>query len=420
MSEQFIDISEPEAAEINEPLKTHYLGRAALDLPHSLELGYLSVKFKAPGRSGFKRAEATEEEPASGGQSAPEDLENCPLITFHESSGGPETEDRVADPADILKSSTEIKSLLGQATALGEEELSETFGRPSKLIIHLTRSTILDDIRSGLDLPPAPDKLEIDLVLKEDWGLLEFSYELELRPDEPREIAILKEDAMHDLIGWVQAFLPRYHWTGLNEKPPEKALATALGFIESPEEPAPDDPEVGGDRASARSTDRSITEATLDHCSAWNADFYGNFSLILERPGSTLDFLTFTARGLPRPLLHSPAGGRKVGGHPGEESKNFTRLGEIAAEARQKKKAGGSPKPGPDDAPAELTDRPSSSGETAVYLEWEDYSQYRPDNFKPLYDAALYASAAKEAPGELAYYLGLWEVMLNSIRLPGE
>lgn len=341
-----------EFAAIHEALKTYYLGRASIKLPESLELNYLSVKIRLN-----------------------ESLRKT-VVTFHETTGGLDANGRIAEPSEMLNNSTEIKSLMGEASPLGEEELGGLFDRPAKLVIHRTRSTILDDIRSDLELPPAPDKLEIDLALKEDWGLLEFNYEQELKPTDLPELDRLKTSAQNDLLNWLRSFLPCYLWTGRNEKPPAGALATAYGFLRCGQ------PLDGG-------KNQDDNQRLF-----FSGDFFGNFTFRGKRGhDSNLDFLTFTARSGPTALKAAPAGGRKVGGHPGEESRNFNWRSSNAQ-----------------------TTGKTQNSET-LYLEWEDRSSHPPDNFHPLYDLALYAALPMDRPDERARYLALWETLLDSVQL---
>lgn len=322
-------------AEFDAELKEHYLGRVGLSLPGSLDLSYLSVNFSPP-REG----------------------EAGPRISFHESPGTSH------ELPKLFKRSTEIKSFLGQVRLIGEEDL-EIFSRPARLISHLTRDSVLDDLRLDLDLPPSPDKLEMDLAIREEWVLLEFSYERELRAEEMKDLKQLQAEAGNELLDWVRAFLPHYRWIGRNESPPANSLATRYGFITPPE---------GGD--------------------GLRANFYSSFEIIrAPEEKSSLDFLTLTARGFPDKSAKRPRPGRMVGGHLGEERKKISGLEEISD-------------------PIDPLDK-----EAILYLEWLDASTAVPTNFNPDYDIALYASATKEELGDLPYYLGLWDIMLNSVRL---
>lgn len=339
MSDLNLEITELKPALISGPLLSHYLGRVVLELPDILNFSYLSVRFSLQG---------------SG--------ERLGRITFHENGGAPGHDGPPLELEVLFRQLTEIKNLLGEAREAGEYQLEE-FGRPARLIIHLTRNSVLDDIRADLDLPPAPRKLELDLAIEQDWGFLEFSYE-EICSGNGEELARQTEEAKAGLISWVQDFLPYYQWQGVNQAPPPGALATRFGFIK----PLENRPDMAG-------------------------DYYASFEMPRDDDEkSTLDFLTFTVKTSAAANTEIRAGNRRVGGHQGYESRKLSRLDESS-----------DPNPLP-------------GKELVLYLEWQDLSEAKQVSSEATYDAALYASVTREELDDLSYYLGLWNALLDSVQ----
>lgn len=330
-------IPQLEAAVIHDPLCRHYLGAASLQLPWSMDLSHLSVKFTLN-----------------------EMADNSPTITFYESAPPKRPGEREPELPELFQHSTAIKEYLGQAKPLGpQQDVAYFLDRPARLIRHLTRATLLDDIRDDLALPPSPDKLEMDLAVRLDKVFLEFAYERELAGDELERLDQLAEESQLALLVWVKNFLALYTWTGRNEPPPPGSLATRFGHL-SP----------------------GFLQAVPQ------GDFQASFAFDEDQPDlPSLDFFCFTARSRPPREAPEEAGHNRVAaGRPGRETRAVNLIGE------------------------------ESDPLTALYLEWTETVRQQPDNSNPIHDAALYASAPYGEAGRLSYCLGLWELMLDSVK----
>ena len=188
-----------ESAKVNEPFKTWYLGDIAVDIPESMALDGLlnfSIRPDAENRNitiGFSEIPADEAKNKEYGLTSSEPLSR---------SG-----------SQVFSWEAAVKKM---------EDISVTIGVPA-----------------GLSIFYGPDNIEqnrwalgMDVRIKEDYGYLEFAFtELFFEQLSSEQLEMTISQKKEQFLSWVTGFLNAYNWTGHNQKPGHKQLATRFGII---------------------------------------------------------------------------------------------------------------------------------------------------------------------------------------------
>jgi len=215
----------PKPAAINEPLKTYYFGNMALEMPESWKMTDASTTFFQIGEK---------DDSGRGGYAA------IQQIKF---SDKPWPGDQGA--AEQLKAELaalkKIQRGIEDGELSGQEDLSEIFGRPAAINIVETKAyhskSDYSLSMSGTFIQPTDriwsnqDCIELTLLLVEPQAVYIFEYGEDLRQLTGEEKAELIAAKRKMLIDWVLAFLPRYQWTGGKTSPADGFLATRYGHI---------------------------------------------------------------------------------------------------------------------------------------------------------------------------------------------
>lgn len=194
-------------AEVNEPFKTWYLGDIAVDIPVSMTLD---------GRLQF---------------SIRPDANNRNInIGFSDISA-----DEVKNKEYRLTSDEPLYRPAGsqvfswEPAAIKTEDISVTIGKPAGLSMFYGPDTV-EENRWALGM---------DVRIKEDYGYLEFVFtELVFEPLSSEQLEMVFSQKKELFSSWITDFLNAYHWTGHNQKPVHKQLATQFGIVNVEDTPS--------------------------------------------------------------------------------------------------------------------------------------------------------------------------------------
>lgn len=332
----------PEALTVTEDIKTMFVGRMALDIPVSWSMSYSRVKFHLG-----------EESPRAS-------------ITVSDQAGGSGNSDEWLDRQFQLIGLT--KDFLSEGSEdLGQEDLSEDFGRPAGMLIYKVTPMQFPSF-FGEEPSKRPDLLNITMVLKESWGSFSFKYEEDLQAWPPAEgIDEYLQVKKAFLVDWVKDFLPRYEWTGNNEAGGGDYLSTASGLINI-SRPWP----------------------------GLRYELSANFSPAKDRISFSDPTLSFTVSSFEaRPPIFSRTANKSVGGHPGHESKRIFSLSKKGLDKLrfwEKKR-------------------------NSLNLKWSDNASAKATIDDPTYNFQLRTWDNDGDDSErIAYYLGVWNLALKSLR----
>jgi|GEM_PF-5931368 len=376
--ESRINPSLPKPATINEPLKTYYLGNMALEMPESWKMADASTTFfqvgeKDDSRRGYAliRKIKFTDKPWSGDQDAAEKLK--------------------AELAALKKIQRGIKD----GDLSGQEDLSEIFGRPAAIDIldtqaYLSKSDYstywqpLNNDRNEMSgsfiqqtdrIWSGRDCIELTLFLVEPQAVYTFEYGEDLAQLTGEEKAELIAAKRKMLIDWVLAFLPRYQWTGGKVAPADGFLATEYGHIAVgkhwPE---------SGYALTARFSRSHLAGARYNY---WLEDHF---------------HITFSS--IQRVKNQDTRPNRTVGGYAGKETKKLG-VSVISNKVIERLKFW---------EPLHLY----------LGLEWGNLSNEQATKANPGLFIRGNTSSHQRRKQDMAYVLGVWDIMLNSLRpIPG-
>lgn len=245
-----------------------------------------------------------------------------------------------------------------------KKDITESLGRPAAIFIGKSKPRRYN-LGPQKDASPDLNHLEISLFLAEPQTLLRFTYsENIIWPDTENndDFIFAQQKALTD---WVLAFLPRYHWEGANTSHPGNYLATERGRI------------AFGDGWP------ELKYSLTAFFNKEDEDSLNSISLSLDTgPGES-------------PLYSRT--NRTVGSHPGHEYKSLTNVRKGLEKLKLWQ-----PKP------------------IFMHLRWDDYS---PDPFNeanPKYTVRYMGTSDTKSFSDLAYTLGAWDIMLDSVRTVSE
>ncbi|MDR1044168.1 MAG: hypothetical protein LBP33_03495 [Candidatus Adiutrix sp.] len=187
-------------AKVNEPFKTWYLGDIAVDIPNkSMALDGL-LKFNIH-----------------------PDAENSNITIGLGEISADEAKNkdyRLTSSEPLSRAGSQVFSW--EPAAKKTEDIGAIIGSPA-----------------GLSMFYGPDKVEqdrwalgMDVRIKEDYGYLEFVFtELVFEPLSSEQLEMVFSQKKDMFLSWISGFLKAYNWTGHNQKPGHKQLATRLGII---------------------------------------------------------------------------------------------------------------------------------------------------------------------------------------------
>lgn len=347
-----IDLPPPER--LAEPLQTHYLGAAALDLPSSFQLDALKTAIGLPPSSTWGQPDDLK---AIFHQIDPSDP--TATITVVEKTGGG------------LFSAYEDCGTMSLGRQLETVDLSDKFGRPAAL------RACYKDFPKSWDIPQKlsggsenmadPVKLEIVLKVKEQWGFLEFRYLRWLERAEAEHTGGWWRIGQTALVEWAEKISDSYQWRDGNKSPMGPGLAMRFGQLVPPSEGQ-----------------------------EWKANFEASFYSSEPPQGSSLNLygLHIQIEGFnDRPTVTTTTN-RTVGGYPGIEKR--------AWQARPRNNF------------QWLFNRAKMF---ALNLSWDDGSGREPNIWKPSWRINLSSLSTIPDVQKTARSLWVWETALDSLRL---
>lgn len=246
-----------------EPVQTHYLGAAALDLPSSFQLDSLKAVFYNIDQSDLTATITVSEKPGDG----------LFLMSKDFSTRGHQLED--VDLSDKLGRPTTVKAYYNDGPRFWDVS-NKPSGGPKKTA--------------------DPIELEIILKIQESWGVLEFVYHRVLDRAEAEQTGGRRRISQTTLAEWAKKISERYQWRGLNEPPMKSGLALKFGQLIS----QADEPE-------------------------WEVDFQAVFKSTEPAQGFLFNApaLNVLIEGFHDQPEITTTNNRTVGGHPGSEKREW-------------------------------------------------------------------------------------------------
>lgn len=279
------------------------------------------------------------------------------------------------DLSDAFRFERQFGAIGAEAEYLGDDEdVSEKLGHPARMMVRATRSTFFDNrILTSLGHKPQNDpsqeKLEILLNLKTNQFVMKFKSTEEITDANKKDAAYIDERKTA-LVNWVKYFLPHYHWTGENAKPADGRFSTRYGQIKLDDE-----------FDSGVSFTAVFSKYFDDEGSSSSEAMYHNMHLRFKVLGSSLSAAYGSSE-------------RNVGGHQGKESQETTVIKpRFPNEFKiwEKKNA-------------------------MIECQWKDDSPAPATYQAPHYEGIMLGFFDQNNLDKGAYFLGMWDYVLNSVR----
>lgn len=294
------------------------------------------------------------------------DQKNSPEINFKDSplSKNHDTSDQLKKKIDSVEKTK--GAFEKQAETIVKADLSETFSRPAAIIV----SDIAPRPSPFVDnVDPDTKRLEMSLFLAEPESLLRFNYSENIVWPSEQEKNDIVADRQKKLIDWVNDFLPRYQWVGHNAPQPKNFLVTENGRIA-----------IGDDFPELR------YKLTAHFRQPISQDW---------KIGRYLSLWLISYPEWPRRYSRT---NRTVGGHPGYETKSLVNFKKDMSETGLDRLKFWKPKA------------------AFMFLSWEDRSTQPPSQEQPAIDIRQVSFSETRGFPDIAYILGVWDIMLDSVR----